>query len=1109
MSAPVEATFWTCACSFQCPLTAVQCLSCERMRPDIDLSSDSESTPSPVSSSPSDHPFASMSASSISVQQAAQQRHQAGHASACTRTQGAIEGVVRHSAEVRTRQIASLSVNSGTAGNEKRKREPSSDNHGVSSDDGDQLSHPASANARMGAASAVLSEEDDEESDQDGSDDEIDNSQSEASEGSCGLDCDCHGDLDAMLECAREASRECCFDSDDILKFLTSCEVHDFPLCTGSLSNLWDSAAYDAVETYTPEMEYSLFTTAAHLMAEEGSTEALERLAHHCPGILTELCGEFPASTLRPAGVQPIFHAACAGQMDAFEFLLESSPDFDINDGDAHGRPPILLARSGDDVDLESVRILIRRFQDTLVLPHPDGGNFESHPLTKAICEAEWSLCMELLHLPHFECMLATPCDAPSDKRVPDRSSGQCFLHCAIEHGAPNNVLQRMVAVLRSQGAEEHVLLGRVAQQSALIVALRLTDHRARLRIVKCLARLATRADFERLTPSKASEAAYGLACSMVSDLGPGRMASAMAVYDAFDDLGVIEQAEAEEQTPFGDNLLHLAASDKQLAKALVVGFRDAWIDELDDQFPGQARLVSTKDANDGVIKWLEALNSRDQTPMEMAAGSGSQSARSLSNVQGLFDQLLQGLLTEDTTEGVSSPASEDDAPDDEADGEDDEDAEEDDASSGPLLAYRDGMDRAWTRIQACEATKSAASAFSASSAAASSSSAASLPYVAAVRGISFNCGHFTNAQRRRMRRQDRTGQAVLSLAAEAAPAAAAAASSSAQAAGVGRGVKIRDVLSRNASSGRLHLTPRHRMSQLVYDSINSCVQQLYTNNYDRMMIVLREIHEAGSAADTKDPLARAFFPWLKPLKSASNPFLSTSQLPGVRNAVCYAFGGNRDAKALQTSIHEFRPKLTADRRGVYFKRPVAGLLSLFLFRPEQLAQGKRANHVRAMHKQREMGLMCPPVFSQAFEITVFGYIPAENHRWQTPVMLPDFRDEQCPAEYRRCFNIDQVAYTKWRNQLAGAMQSSAAGPDEIVKQVIAHVTEHIASVVRRLTHAIAAECGTTIAFIDDAHAVGNTPPPSQLRRTAEPAAAAASSSSSAAPKQRKKPRRK
>ena len=61
----------------------------------------------------------------------------------------------------------------------------------------------------------------------------------------------------------------------------------------------------------------------------------------------------------------------------------------------------------------------------------------------------------------------------------------------------------------------------------------------------------------------------------MVSAPGAGdEMTSMIAdvLYDAFDDIRVIEDAEAVEQTPFADNLLHLAFSNKQAAKALVVG---------------------------------------------------------------------------------------------------------------------------------------------------------------------------------------------------------------------------------------------------------------------------------------------------------------------------------------------------------------------------------------------------------------------------------------------------------------------------------------------------------------------------------------------------------
>ena len=118
--------------------------------------------------------------------------------------------------------------------------------------------------------------------------------------------------------------------SEDILQLLTTCKAHGLPLPKGALSSLWDHAAYDAVD-HAHELECTLFTTAAHCMAEEGSTKVLRRLARRLPAILTELCGEFPAWTVRPAGVRPIFYAACAGQMKAFDFLLKFSPNFDTD----------------------------------------------------------------------------------------------------------------------------------------------------------------------------------------------------------------------------------------------------------------------------------------------------------------------------------------------------------------------------------------------------------------------------------------------------------------------------------------------------------------------------------------------------------------------------------------------------------------------------------------------------------------------------------------------------------------------------------------------------------------------------------------------------------
>lgn len=924
---------------------------------------------------------------------------------------------------------------------EKRKADEIADEEASKRSKNKHAAAAAASSLASSVSAATVAPSDEEEPSDDGS-----------SSGTCracdsdGHECDnddrhaCHADPDAMVECVRQIASIplAGMQASDIDGVFVSFFAHGWTLPARAFFDLCDDEAWQASNPDRAEEE--LLTTAAHWMAEQGEVAVLQRLLEHNAAIASELSGPFPSYTRRPARVTPIFYAVCSGELKAFDVLNKFEPHFDINGHDAHGRAPILLTSSTN-----ALREIITRFRVTLVLPPPMRGDVDSHPLAEALCARDWDLCLQLLLL-ELECSVAAPILAS------DGASTPSFFERAIEAGATDEVLAVMLGHDRN------------ALAAGLLAALRQECSAAQIRIVRFLAHKATWLDFQTCTSSVARAAARTHARSMASDSDLlVETFTADAVFAAMDSIGVIEQAELEEEEPFDRSVLHLAATrSKELAKVLLLAIQRAWneVHDLSDE-------PHPPDAAVALQAMLRMTDSDGATPFD-AAPAGL-SARSPFNAGAAFAAALAGLMSVDgTTDGISSPASEDEA---HAYSDNTGRRRKSATTAQPLLEYRASLDEAWARIDA---------AASAPPAAASASSAEMPPYVVTVRGRSFNSAVFSNMQRRAERRKDGTGKDYLSHAAEQAASAAVAAaptgsssSAAAAAAGATMGAHLQSTLASLSSSGPLTLAGSSGLNRRVFTDANDCVQQVYTNSQSRMMRVLKEVHEADSAEATKDPLSRAWFRWLKPLGTGSNPFLSTSQLCGAKNAVLYAFGGSRDAPGVRSSSHDFRPKLTLDRSGVYFKRPVAGLLSMFFFLPHELEHGV---FVLAMAKTNEISFKNPLQYAKAHEITVFGKIPGKNHRWQIPVMLPDFREAECPEGYQRWFGFTQLRYRIWRRKLVTAVRNGDS--QARVLALVGRIAKHLTEVVEKLANALAAEEGAALAFIGNQHQITKEPPP-------------------------------
>ena len=210
---------------------------------------------------------------------------------------------------------------------------------------------------------------------------------------------------------------------------------------------------------------------------------------------------------------------------------------------------------------------------------------------------------------------------------------------------------------------------------------------------------------------------------------------------------------------------------------------------------------------------------------------------------------------------------------------------------------------------------------------------------------------------------------------------------------------------------------------------------------------------------------------------------MSTAAVP--KPALKWAFGGDRDAESIRSAdlSHSCHPRAT-HAGGVYFKRPVFGMVSLCLIPPEALVS-LGAQHVLRLHNDGACNII--PLYLHAHEIVFPAMVPGEYHDFTVPVRLPDFTDKTCPEHYQRLYGLTNKVYARYRTRLRQAVDADdAEALALLLSKLQKRVVEFLAPLLVRHARARAAAQGYRLCFLNHEGKFAADPPGSAQVKQAQ-----------------------